>query len=163
MVGILTVCTCCMVDLKAQGREELTCFNAEGDGGSGRSCPHWELSICFNWTNKLRWVILKGASAYKMGEWLLPGGHGFEKAGIQWVGNNLGSVSEVPGDAEPAGAAGGVESGRLAPSSASCPRCSLACSVSFAALSKERLLFLVLQWVKNARQVNTNSLLCLEC
>lgn len=48
MVGILTVCTCCMVDLKAQGREELTCFNAVGDGGSGRSCSHWELRICFN-------------------------------------------------------------------------------------------------------------------
>lgn len=50
--------------------------------------------------------------------------------------NNLQSVSEAPGDAEPAEAAGCGESGRLTPSSASRPQCSLGCSVSFAAPSK---------------------------
>lgn len=110
---------------KAQRREELTCHQCRGDLEGPvlvGSCVS-----ALNWTKNF----------IKMGEdGLCLVAPSVSKAGVRAVENHLGSVSEAPGGAEPAEAAACAESGRLAASSASCPPCALASSVSFAAPSK---------------------------
>lgn len=83
------------------------------------------------------------------------------------LGSGAGHWSMWGGRAEPAAAAGGVESGRRERPLLGMATCSLCCPVSFARYSKlkkkeSRNLFLVANWFRNLRLVNTNSVLCLK-